>query len=219
MRSRTLPKRFPAAGFTLVEVLISLSMTAMVAVIAYTGLSAAISAVESNEARIQELEDVQIAWSVIARDVRQAVPRPIVDEYGDEQPALSGGATEDYPLRFTRSGWANPGEWRRSELQRIRYVWRDLQLWRQSWVVLDRIAEGEPQEVLLLDEVDDFKIRFLNTDVEGFADRPFGGEWEDSWPLEDGDRLLPEAVELTITLEDWGEVRRVFQIDFSLPRP
>jgi hypothetical protein len=52
------------------------------------------------------------------------------------------------------------------------------------------------------------RLRFMN------ASR----EWVDRWPVSDGigfagsERLRPAAIEITLDLEDWGEIRRVVEV-------
>ena len=65
--------RLASQGFTLVEVLIAMAITAMVAVIAYGGLSAALSGAESLRAAVSRSHDIHQTLGLLSRDLRQVV--------------------------------------------------------------------------------------------------------------------------------------------------
>jgi len=201
------------AGFTLIEVLLAMAITAFIAMLAYSGLSAAMNASERTQLQAQLLGNIQLSLSVMERDIRQLVLRGVVDEYGDRQPALLGGSQQEYPLQLTRAGWDNVAKQRRSELQRVRYLLEDDQLWRENWLVLDRLdSEQGLQRVMLLDGVTAFELSFLDGDSVSAAQSPLGGEWIDDWNPESGADRLPMAVEIKLEIEHFGPVRRVFEI-------
>ena len=103
-------------GFTLIEVLIALSITAFVAALAYSSLSRAIDGVEGTRAIAERTSEINRAWTILSRDLRQFVPRPVRDEFGEEEPAMLGGPAARYLLSFTRAGWFNPNQLPRSSL-------------------------------------------------------------------------------------------------------
>jgi general secretion pathway protein J len=140
----------PIAGFTLIEVLLAMGITTFVALLAYSGLSASITAAESQQLQAQQIVDIQLPLTVLERDIRNAVARPIRDEYDDRVEALMGGAFNDYLLVLTRRGWDNPRELSRGELQRVRYQLLDDVLWRESWSVLDRVSEEAGKAYVVL---------------------------------------------------------------------
>lgn len=199
-----------ALGFTLVEVMLAIAITAFVALLAYNGLSAAITAGERHQQQTQRLAAIQLPLTVMERDIRHAVSRPIRDEYSETRAAFSGGALNDYLLILTRRGWDNPRGLPRGELQRVRYVLENEELWRESWSVLDRMNEEDSQQrTLLLEQVLNVELAFLDTQSSGASASPLGGEWVDDWEVED---RLPRAVEIRLEIEGFGEIKRVFSI-------
>lgn len=204
-------------GFTLVEVLIAMSITAFVSVLSYQTLSTAITGIESARDESERLHEINRAFTVLSRDIRQIANRPVVDEFGQLASAVSGGPLARDPLRLTRSGWHNSTGAPRSTLQRVAYRLEEGQLLRLTYPVLDRTTAIEPIETVLLDEVDTLEFRFLPTindlevDRNQTIDRRF---WQENWLAEVGftNQLItpPAAIEMRITLADWGELERLY---------
>jgi general secretion pathway protein J len=200
------------AGFTLLEVLLAMAITAMVAVMAYGGLHAAMNAAERHGEQVGRLGEVQTALGWLVRDLRLSVDRPVRDAEGEEQPALRGDAVEEYWLELTRTGWGNQRGQRHGSLQRVRYrLDPDGQLWREHWLVLDRIDDDEQdlQRVRLLSGVNRVALRFLDGKAGDAASRELGGEWVERWPATRGAKLLPLAVEVELDIDGFGTVKRV----------
>jgi general secretion pathway protein J len=212
--------RQTSTGFTLIEVLIALAITAFVATIAYASLSTVMTGVEATRATTDRTYEINRAWMIISRDLRQFIARPIRDEFGELEPALQGGNAARFPLSFTRSGWHNPNNRLRSNLQRVNYRLEDDELWRDSYSVLDRAGDTEPQSVKLLDDVELLELTFLAT--LGAATSVGEGvtldtrDWAENWVVDTsspGAELAPPvALELRLTLADWGEMRRLYEL-------
>lgn len=193
-------------GFTLLELLVALAVFAVMGAAAYSGLRSVLTTRAVVEAEAQRLAEIQLAFHVLEQDITQTLPRGIRDEYGKQEPALkSSGLGGDW-LIFTRAGWDNPLVQTRSNLQRLSYRLEQGSLIRRYWTMLDRNGAGESQETVLLDNVREVKARFLNDQ----------DEWQKEWPPtgqdadEDSVNRLPRAVEISLTLGDWGEITRLF---------
>ncbi len=195
-----------AAGFTLLELLIALAIFAVLSTLAYGSLRSALLNRELSQERTEQLARLQMAFLFIGRDLEQVVERPIRDTYGDTQPALFT-PQQYYRLEFTRAGWNNPAQRRRSTLQRVAYSLQDGRLIRHSWWMLDRTDEKPTYSQTLLDGVEEFELRFLDHKLK----------WNREWPLLNSDTekprpALPLAVEVTVELPEWGRIRRLFQL-------
>ena len=209
-----------SAGFTLIEVLIALAITAFVATIAYNSLSTVLTGVESARQTAQRSYEINRAWMIISRDLRQFVPRPVRDEFGETEPAMLGGRAARYALAFTRAGWFNPNEVARSELQRVDYRVEDNALWRDSYAVLDRAPDTQAQSVKLLDNVESLDTAFLGAlsevrpgdDGVALETRNWSENWVADTSTPDASLPPPVAVELRLYLEDWGEMRRLYAL-------
>lgn len=181
------------------ELLVAVAVFGVMAALAYGGIRGVMNARLETSAAADRLGDLQLAVSLAVRDLQQGAPRPVRGAYGDEAPALAGG---EVGVELTRAGHANPTGARRSTLERVRWGLESGSLVRWSWPVLDRTPATLPAERRLLDGVEALRFRYH-----------FRGQWYESWPPRrlgelSADRL-PEAVELTVELRDWGRVSRV----------
>ena len=205
------------AGFTLVEVLIALAITAFVAAVAYTSLSTVITGVESAQATAARVTEVNRAFAMLSRDLRQFVDRPVRDEFGDVEPALIGGQAARFLLSFTRAGWHNPTGFTRSNLQRVNYRLEDNGLWRDSYPVLDRAGDTQPRPVELLTGVDYVELAFLGTVEElrlGRGSNVDTRQWPSSWVQvaqgADSQLAPPVALEVTVGFPNGDEMSQLY---------
>lgn len=207
-RGSRLVGRSRVAGFTLVEVLVAIFVFAIVGAIAmggYNELSKQSGIVADGAGRTRE---VQSAVQRLSMDFSSLEPRPVREPLGDSvQPALRADARNEQLAELTRSGWSNPAGVPRSTLQRVSYHMDDKKLVRDYWIVLDRTLVGEPQSAVLLDRVTRMELRFMDTNRT----------WHEQWPptgysAPDAPRLRPIAVEFTLELEDWGEIKRLVEV-------
>ncbi|WP_116368646.1 type II secretion system minor pseudopilin GspJ [Parahaliea mediterranea] len=212
------PRAQRAGGFTLVEVLIALAMSAFIAAAAYMGLGTVMTGVERSREQANRTWEINRALTLLSRDIRQFANRPVRDEFGDLEPALQGGPAARFMLSLTRAGWHNSRGRPRSALERVNYVLEDDALWRESYPVLDRAPDTEPQRVRLLDGVTNLRLLFLG-DIDALNPASRGTEvdtraWPENWVANLGqpDALPPPpiALEVRLELEDWGEVRRLY---------
>jgi general secretion pathway protein J len=197
-------------GFTLLELLIASIIFAIMAIMAYGGLNNVIKNSESSTKELDRLKQVQQCIAILNRDLSQIISRPIRDEFGNEQPYLSAQNNIDNLVEFTRGGQTNPAGLLRSTLQRVAYRFDEDKLVRLSWPQLDRTQEMEPKETVLIDNVENVVIRFLDQNAE----------WQEQWPpLNSGSdtettaAVAPLAIEITVRLKDWGDIRRLYAMN------
>lgn len=204
-------------GFTLLEVMVAMAVTALVALLAYGGLTAAGNAVERHRDEVARLAEVATALGWLVRDLQQALPRSIVDAEGELQPALSGGVAQPFLLELTSAGWSNHRGARRGMLQRARYrLEPGGVLWRDHWPVLDRARDAAGmQSVLLLRGIEDVELAFLGAAAGETSSRQ-GDGWTGRWPAAGMDEL-PWAVRIRADLQGIGRVERIIGLPDAMP--
>lgn len=195
-----------ARGFTLLELIVALAVFGVVSVLAYGGLRTVLDARAATDAMGERLAEIQTAIHLLGRDIEQTVARPIRDDYGDTQPALSGATAGRLRLELTRTGLTNPTDEPRPALRRVGYALEEDTLQRLTWRALDRPPESEARTDPLLTRVESFELRFLDEEAA----------WHEAWPpltgMEATPERLPVAVEVVLELEDMGRITRLFGV-------
>ena len=188
------------SGFTLVEVLISLLIFALLAAAGAAVLGVTIDNRFAVKAQSDRVGDLQRMRSLLRADLGQATGRRARGATGRPAPqAMVGPMTPADPiLSLTRAGWTNPGEQARPSLQRVEYRLVDDRLERRIAGQLDGARPGPPQ--VLYRGVRDVTVAFI---VDGQAAPAYT-----STP----DRPLPDAVRLTMTLDGYGPVEQLFLV-------
>ena len=198
-------------GFSLIELLVALAVFAALAAAAYGGL-AQIAATRGALAKQQDrFAEVVRAVSMLERDLRQAISRPVRGNgRGDFLPALAGTGDR---IELTRVGFANPLAEPRSNLERVAYAADAGKLMRGRYLALDRAPDAAPTATVVLDDTQGLTLRYLGSD----------GAWRSTWPPSEAPpdmknyELLPRAVELRIATGDIGELRRVVELPSAPP--
>jgi general secretion pathway protein J len=193
----------PAGGFTLLELLVALGIFVLLAAAAHTSLRSVLYTQAAVEVESRRLAEVQLAFHLLELDLTQVINRQVRGDSGDSQPPLVSGGLDGNLLSFTRSGWDNPLGYPRSNLQRVAYRLAGNELLRLHWATLDRGGLEEPGESVLLSKVREVQLRFLDRE----------NAWKTEWPplsTETVAENLPRAVNLSITLDDWGTINRLF---------
>lgn len=206
MRQHTLHRR-GLQGFTLIELLIAITIFAIIGVMALGGYNELIKQRERGDATMARVRALQLTMTRLAQDFEQAEPRPIRDgTAATARAAFLVDATTTYLVEFTHAGWTNPAGVQRSTLQRVAYRVADGKLYRDYWTVLDRTLTNMPVDVALLDKVSSMTLRFMDQNRQ----------WQTTWPATatggGNRRSMPMAVEITLQLEDWGEIKRLVEL-------
>ncbi len=144
-------------GFTLIEVLIAMSIFAFLSAMTFQALEGSLRVQERVERHADSLNAFQVAWTVILHDFINLARRPIRGTFGDLQRAFVQ-KDGDCEVSFTRTSGEGSIFFARAGLQRISYCLQDGNLYRLVWPVLDRVQVTEPQKALLMEDVDTFTM-------------------------------------------------------------
>jgi len=197
------------SGFTLVEVLVAIFIFAIVSAIAMGGYNELVKQSDIVDAGAARTRAVQATMQRLNLDFTSLEPRPVRQPLGDGlMPALRADEkSADELVELTHSGWSNPAGVPRSTLQRVAYRIEDNKLIREYWLALDRTMTSEPESAVMLDGVKSLKFRFLDPNRT----------WHEQWPPlgyspADAPWVRPIAVEFSLDLEDWGELKRLVEV-------
>lgn len=213
-------------GLTLLELLIALSIFALMGAVAYRLLAGVIEGQRQANIQADELAALQKTLTTLDQDINAWLDRP-VSLNGELQSSLI--LHEDYPILLTRSGWRNPLQLPRSQLQRVAYdigqhpskdepgsrYYQDQSnyLRRLSWPVLDQIQNLEPRVQVLLagvDAIDVWVISRRNKLVRRHHEWPLLQQNSTDNPLTAADVA---AIELHLQHRTLGELTRLYKVN------
>jgi general secretion pathway protein J len=190
-------------GFTLLELMIAISIVAVIGVVALTGLSRAIRQQEFATGQLERWREVQFAMRMIVQDLSQVHPRVIRDETGVTfQASFDADPLSQFALEFSRGGWSNPAGFPRGNVLRVAYDIEDDTLVRFYWPVADRTLATPPTRFELLTGIVRMNVIFIGADGNEYTEWGVNGQLTER----------PRAVELTLELEDYGEIWRLIEV-------
>ncbi|RVT93856.1 type II secretion system protein GspJ [Sphingomonas crocodyli] len=189
-------------GFTLVELLVTLAIFAIIALASVALLSMATGTQGQALGALDRTAALRRMTALVTADLAQATPRPSRDDRGDSQKAFVGvqpGGSGPI-LRFVRAGWANEGDAPRSTLQKVAYRIADDRLERLSWPLVDGVPQDRAVVSVAMRGISAVHLRFRKD-----------GVWSDNWDQRNP-AIMPDAVEMVASIDGIGEVRQLFLI-------
>jgi general secretion pathway protein J len=195
-------------GFTLLEILVATVILAVMGVMAYRGIAEARVAVVNAEGHLDRLRQVQRAVQLVVADFRNVTRRPVREPIGDGiRATILRDPNAVTLVELSRAGWSNGAGLPRGTGQRVVYRLEEGKLVREHWNVMDPALATPLVRRELLDGVRRIEIRYLTG----------GREWVAEWPGFNNTQGLdftarPLAVEITLDLEDYGEIRRLVEV-------
>jgi len=172
-------------GFTLIEVLVAMSVFAVMTILAYMSLGQTLANADMLGERMDRLQAIKRTMRYLSNDLSAASPRPVRSELGDTYlPAVMVSAANDFVLAVTHGGWSNP-----------------------AGLPLDSTYSNNALSTEILDGVESIEFRLLQDN----------GETTNQWPPSGAqglaaERMRPRAVEIILTLEGEGEIRRFIEV-------
>ena len=188
-------RRHAEAGFTLVEVMVSLLIFGMIAAAGVAILSFSVRAQGTTGVKLDDMTALTRTMSILSADLAQARDRPARDEAGTVLPAFVGQTAS---LRFVRAGWSNLDGAPRASLQKVAYQLQDATLQRIAYPMVDGAQPLPP--AALMTHVRQVALRYR-----------IGGAWSDRWDGANG-VPLPDALELRVQRDDGILFRQMFLV-------
>jgi len=186
-------KRQNQRGFTLLEIMIALTIFAVISTLAWQILDGAMRTSNATDRSATRLNQIQRAWSLLERDFFQLQARAPRNE-----PEVF--RQDDNAIELTTLNGVSGNV----QLERVRWRFEDHRLWRDVWPTIDSPAGVKPEEVPIVAEVKSVQWRF------------FSESWQKRWSES---AHQPDGVELTLTMESGDTWRWVFTTPGDMPQP
>jgi general secretion pathway protein J len=196
--THNLPAR--AAGFTLVELLLAITLMSILLALTYSGLRAATRSSERGESMLAAGGEMRASHQFVRRQLNQMLPLPFdVTDSADEVRIVFAGDARSIQYVAPMPGYLGSGG---PQVQLIELTGGSDSVLQFSHALLqgyeeERLFDRDP--VLLLEGVQSGGFEFLGLDEEG---EPL--PWASSW---DQPGLLPVAVRLNVTFADDAQLR------------
>lgn len=223
-------------GFTLIEVVIALAITAVIMTFSYLSFSTASRSTEASAEVMARVNQLDRTWQVLEQDLRHLLA-PV---NASADPSVPGGLRRPFRgsslyeetggdrllLQLTRDGWLNPMNRPRSDMQQIIYRVSDGILWRdyrpeRNFVIEDWLFAEDLIQQQMLTGIFDIELRFLSqeraqqqgTSVLNGDD--YSRDWDQAWPASNAagiDTSLPIALLIRIELDDGLVSERLYDL-------
>ena len=192
-------------GFTLIEVLIALAVFAIIATISASTIYYAFTMRARVSEVAQRLLDIQLAITIMERDSKQAISRPV---RANEMRLYSAFMGQAQYVEFTRAGIPNPGSFeKRSTLQRIAFLCRDKQLIKRRWLSLDVRDRNQYKDRTLLRNLQSCQFKFLDQNLQLLS------EWRENANADTKNgETFPKALQFSLAIKSWGKGEFLFLI-------
>jgi len=195
--------RFRTSGFTLLELIVAITVFAVIAAISHRGLIGVSEQGAVIRHRVHHLRELDSAIALLRDDLLQAIQRPVRDPLGSRVAALVAQGRDGSLLQPTRAGAIAANRTGLIELSRIVYRLDGQRLWRDHWHTLDAVQQTQPQTTLLIDGIESLTLRLLDQ----------RGQWQTSWPPPgSNDDARPRGVDLRMQTRNWGTIQRIIPL-------
>lgn len=200
-------------GFTLIEVLISLFIFALISFGTMTALTQSFQGKTRLDTAVSQINKINSARAIMRADMSAATLRPLRDELGGVEP-YSLTTDGEALLSFIRRGRENPGGLeKRGDLERVQYVLSDGDFIRRSFAHENPSSDPLHFDRVLLENVQDVKLSAHIAGTNTQNSNTTSNATEFFRVSEDGVDEVPVALSFEIT-DSFGDVTsHFFELD------
>jgi len=196
-------------GFSLIEVIIALAIFSLMSIAAYKGIDGLIRVKERVSLENRQWQQVMLFLDRFELDVKQRANRPIRNANDMSEPAWLAQPMYSYQygaqLSLSRFGDAHQTGFL-MDSRRIGYRLNRGAIELVYWPALDVSREQKPEVFEVLENVSEFKLKYLTKD----------SRWIVSWPeaseKNDADTIFPRAVSVEITMRSGEKIKRLIAL-------
>ena len=176
-------------GFTIIEVLVTLIILSMIAVISLNILQSSLISEKQSSDKLNSITKLNLASSILRRDIRQIANVPIKDFYGNRMNGTFINKYNSENLMFTTKTKSLSNEV--SPLKRVIYAIEDKNLVRRQYFSSNPYSADDYVQLNLINNIGNFKTSFFHKK-----------KWYQSWPINQTTaKELPTLVKVEFTFE------------------
>lgn len=176
-------------GFTLIEVLISLVILSIIAIVSTNFLQSSIDLRNQSKSKVDDIKVFNLGVSTIRRDLMSVVNLPMRDNFGNQLPNFIGSNADK---KITFLGFINRIDSSRSFISRIEYLFDDTKFIRRVYFTADPYDYEDYIDSVIFNNIDDVEISFL-----------IDNRWFTEWPAgQTAAYMIPKLVKIEINDKD-----------------
>jgi type II secretion system protein J len=177
-------------GFTIIEVLVTLIILSMIAIISSNILQSSLESEKVSSQRLNSIKELNLASSILRRDIRQIANVSIKDFYGNK---INGTFISELGLEnlmFTTKVKSFSNEV--SPLKRVQYVIENKNFIRKQYYSSNPYNQDEYTKSIIINDIDNLKLSFLNEN-----------KWHQSWPVSPiTSKKIPTLIKIEFRLDN-----------------
>jgi general secretion pathway protein J len=192
-------------GFTLIEVVLAMTVLALVSAICYGAFHLGIRAIERGEVAVVSAQRLRVATDVIIRQIKSAVPYAARNRDEDIYPFFFGGAT--WVTFVTATGLEGGGALARVSYQVVddppRLIVTESSFFSPDQLGRDPVDKHGDRTAVLLENFRDLRFEYMLSDG-------IDTEWRSDWNSHD-EEAMPAAVRILVDgipgleTDRWGQ--------------
>ncbi|EJP72543.1 MAG: prepilin-type N- cleavage/methylation domain protein [SAR86 cluster bacterium SAR86B] len=177
-------------GFTLIEIIISLIILSIILLISSNLLKSSINYQEATNLKLKKINELNLASTIIRRDLRQAVNVPSRDFFGNKEKGTFNGDYANKSVSF--NSYINDISINTSPIKKILYFSDDNTLYRRQYFSSSPYKTDDYFESALISNVSDVTFTYMHE-----------RRWHNSWPVgEITSRKIPSLVRVDFKINN-----------------
>lgn len=177
-------------GFTIIEVLVTLIILSMIAIITSNILQSSLESEKISSQRLNSIKELNLASSILRRDIRQIANVSIKDFYGNKINGTFISELGSENLMFTTKVKSFSNEV--SPLKRVQYVIENKNFIRKQYYSSNPYNQDEFTKSIIINDIDNLKLSFLNEN-----------KWHQSWPVSPiTSKKIPTLIKIEFSLDN-----------------
>ena len=177
-------------GFTIIEVLVTLIILSMIAIITSNILQSSLESEKISSQRLNSIKELNLASSILRRDIRQIANVSIKDFYGNKINGTFISELGSENLMFTTKVKSFSNEV--SPLKRVQYVIENKNFIRKQYYSSNPYNQDVFTKSIIINDIDNLKLSFLNEN-----------KWHQSWPVSPiTSKKIPTLIKIEFRLDN-----------------